>query len=148
MHCRRRPPANTLHDSCCDPALRRHQTMPKHAVRKVARTSVTVHGIECRFGPIPWPTRSINRESRMRSRKGQMFSTRKTTGLPLRIRAKVAPGKAAIFAAFRSRNVWVSTTHLPGSAICRGSLSIHAVDCRRASYTKKPGGYASSAKIP
>lgn len=61
----------------------------------------------------------------------------KTTGSPLRIDTTLAPGTATVLVALRSRKVGVSTSHLPGPAICRGSLSINEVDLRAASIRKK-----------
>ena len=70
--------------------------------------------------------------------KSQLIRQRKTTGLPLRNGTKVAPGKATVFEAFRSREVLksVSISHLPGPAICRGSLSIHEIDLWRRNIRK------------
>lgn len=66
-----------------------------------------------------------------------MPSLLKTTGLPLRIDTMLAPETATVLVALRSRKVWVSTSHLRGPAICRGSLSINEVALRSASIQKK-----------
>lgn len=83
----------------------------------------------------------------VRSIKRQMIRQRKTTGLPLRNGTKVAPGKATVFEAFRSREVRVSISHLPGPAICRGSLSIHEIDLWRRNIRKIQGQTQSQFRV-
>ena len=99
----------------------------RHACWNVARDRIKIR-IKIRI--------RIKIATGVRSIKRQMIRQRETTGLPLRNGTKVAPGKATVFEAFRSREVRVSISHLPGPAICRGSLSIHEIDLWRRNIRK------------